>query len=116
MYKRFETARVATQTRFIKLNFRTHFLKFSRVPKSVFIDSFMHNRHPMGLRHEEDPWLLPIGHKTRMNVGLDREWLERVLIKKANSATDDIEVCSRPPDIVQKRHHRRLHGVFDKNI
>src|SRR5262249_11730012 len=75
-----------TQALGIEANVSTHVCQRGGIAKTVLIDGLMHNRHPLGLGQQDRKWLLPVRHKARMDVGLQRNsWRDSAITDKANA-------------------------------
>ena len=55
------------------------------IAETVLKDRFVHNGHAFGLGEEEDKRRLPVGHKTRVDVGLQGNGGERPLAVEADT-------------------------------
>jgi hypothetical protein len=55
------------------------------IAKTVLKDRFVHHGHALGLGEEEDKRRLPVGHETRVDVGLQGNGFERSLAVEADA-------------------------------
>ena len=81
-----KTALNLSETLRVQSNMGTHLLQGLRVAKTILVDCLVNNRHAIRLRQKDCKWLLPIGHKSWMNIGLQGNCRGRWTIAKETNA------------------------------
>ena len=106
-----ESAGVTAQTLPIDLNVGAHLLQGIGETKALLINRLVNNREPLSLGEGNHQRLLPVRHKTRVDVGLDYNRLQLATrVIKPDPVIADLQLTADLAIDVQEGHHFDLLG------